>query len=168
MEVILGNHFSDLILSRFFSMYQLYGYYYKFVSKYWYMQCKRAFLLQFKQTSFVFARQIPSCTFFETVKFTSLCSEDTYFCSAHMCFESKYLKRCHICSRSMCSDQFLSPFDSNCKACYALNQCGVCLTLKLTKTCPSCKKEVCYVCQEKHGNRGCPGYYCTLLCNFKS
>lgn len=169
--------FTNLILSRYFSLFQLSkqftfkliksdkekGCCLKTVNKLWYRQCKRAFFILFhKLCTLKYQKMLHIKTPLRLFK------ETLHFCMHHERFERKQLGQCENCHNSVCSNSLQN---SLCFGCLPSHECSVCMKLTSRGGFCVCKDFVCNnkICKIVHNPVPCEGVHCledsSLRCN---
>lgn len=151
----LGTLLSKLIL-RYFSFYQLQTL--KFVSKYWYAECKTSYLMQFSQLKMDKMDDIRR--YKSLYKF--LCSPNS-FCQVHKGTQCvKATNPCYHCHIVTCTYYKASHYSIiECFRCRERKVCGICKTLVSDWIeCAGCEKFLCKKCDTTHGRRLCKGIGC--------
>ena len=161
--------FTNLILSRYFSLSQLFRYKYisqterrclKIVNKLWYKQCKLAFFILFKQLcNLRFQKML------HTKKPLHVMKRGHYFCMNHEEYENGIATICGNCDNDICQN---SSKNGLCYNCAPKSQCFVCGKGSLEGSVCICKNFVCdsKVCSKIHHSVSCLGVHCdSLKCN---
>jgi hypothetical protein len=162
--------FTNLILSRYFSLFQLSrpsqlsrnfsesgknrSFCLKTVSKLWYNQCKRAFFILFHRLCALQHQELLRIK-------NPLCVTLTRygFCMFHNRWESSEFTLCKTCQNKVCFD---SMQHNVCKSCLPMHQCSICKKLSSRGKLCLCREFVCEDthCSKEHSVLSCEGIDC--------